>query len=298
MAEGVDLYGLYNEVTDWPAVERAGIEFAWIKLSDGNTNRDDYGYVGAGRSVGIAMGGYHYAQPGDPVAQADRLIGRCLAEGALDLAPALDLEDPFTPNAAAIQFATRFLLRLAERGYVPCLYANNSMLNGILKPVREALKAAGVTNLKVWAARYGSPLTVPYDVHQYTSTGRVPGIAGDVDRNRGDIPWNRRPDAIASTTEEEIEVEKLQPGENQVTQIPCNGKTAMFFGTGFTGTVDGQLWFVGDTQGGSGGNFKGTSPSPVHIDTDRPGPVTVPPGTRYVSALLTVKNQPCTVWCA
>jgi hypothetical protein len=57
-------------------------------------------YVAAGKSVGIAMGGYHYAQPGDPVPQVNRLVDRCGAYGALDLAPALDLEAPFVPGRA------------------------------------------------------------------------------------------------------------------------------------------------------------------------------------------------------
>lgn len=188
MAEGVDLYGLYNKVTDWPAVRAAGIEYAWVKLSDGNTNREDYGYVSAGHGVGIAMGGYHYAQPGDPVTQANRLIDRCEAYGALDLAPALDLEAPFVPGAAAVDFAVRFLQQINRRGHRPCLYANNSMLNGVLASVRAA-----VPGLKVWGARYGANLTVPHDVHQYTSTGRVPGITGDVDRNRGAILRNTAP---------------------------------------------------------------------------------------------------------
>lgn len=185
MAEGVDLFGLYNTVTDWRAVRDSGIEFAWIKLSDGDTNRDDYGYVAAGRGVGIAMGGYHYAQPGDPVAQANRLVDRCIATGALELAPALDLESPFVPGPAAVNFAVGFLRQLAARGHVPVFYANNNMLSGVLNAVRAA-----VPDVKVWGAAYGSNLTVPHDVHQYTSTGSVPGIVGNVDRNTGSILRN------------------------------------------------------------------------------------------------------------
>lgn len=186
MDEGVDLFGLYNKVTDWPAVRAAGIKFAWVKLSDGVTNRDDYGYVTAGRRVGILMGGYHYAQPGDPVAQANRLVERCSFYGALDIAPALDLEAPFVPGSAAIDFAVRFLRQIIARGHVPCLYANNSMLSGILPGVK-----AVIPNVKVWGARYGGSLTVSHDVHQYTSTGSVSGIAGNVDRNRGTILYNK-----------------------------------------------------------------------------------------------------------
>lgn len=187
MSEGVDLFGLYNTVTDWRAVRNSGIEFAWVKLSDGNTNRDDYGYVAAGRGVGIVMGGYHYAQPGDPVAQANRLIDRCIAYGALELAPALDLESPFVPDQYAINFSVAFLKQVQARGHVPVLYANNSMLSGVLGPIRQTVPA-----VRVWGASYGAALTVPHDVHQYTSSGRVPGIVGNVDRNTGVILRNSK----------------------------------------------------------------------------------------------------------
>lgn len=191
MPEGVDLFGLYNKVVDWRAVRNNGIEFAWVKLSDGETNRDDYGYVAGGKSVGIKMGGYHYAQPGNPVSQADRLIDQCTKYGALELAPALDMEAPFVPGRAAIDFSTAFLNRLAQRGHVPVLYANNSMLDGILIPIKAA-----VPGLKVWGARYGAELTVPHNVHQYTSSGSVNGIVGAVDRNRGDILFNKGADIM------------------------------------------------------------------------------------------------------
>lgn len=286
MAEGVDLYGLYNKVTDWNAVRAAGIEFAWIKLSDGNTNRDDYGYVAAGRSVGIVMGGYHYAQPGDPIAQANRLIDRCSAYGALDLAPALDLEDPFVPGAAAIDFSIRFLNHVAARGHVPCLYANNSMLNGVLGPVRAA-----VPGLKVWGARYGANLTVPHDVHQYTSTGRVSGITGDVDRNRGSLLLNRPID----TDEDDYMIVKAAPDD--YVSIPCNGKTLLFVSTAFGRKVKIlNVAAVRDNAGTGEGAY--TSVGPLEeVNPDQPGPIAIGPGCRVVQLRYSADHD-FTVWCA
>jgi GH25 family lysozyme M1 (1,4-beta-N-acetylmuramidase) len=285
MAEGVDLYGKYNKVTDWRAVRADGIEFAWIKLSDGNTNRDDYGYVKAGRDVGIVMGGYHYAQPGDPVAQANRLIERCAAYGALDLAPALDLEDPFVPDSAAIQFAVRFLLRLAERGHVPVLYANQAMLSGVLAPIRSALEAAGVRTLKVWGARYGGSLTVPHEVHQYTSKGRVAGIVGDVDCNRGPILLNRV--AATSTTQEEDDMSlypmKLEAsaGTNEV--LPWNGKAGVLnvIPTATDVTLLHKPWNWGP-RGGVGGGNSAADASPESIEVNQPGEYNIPAGTTRI----------------
>lgn len=306
MPEGVDLYGLYNKVHDWNAVKEAKIEFAWVKLSDGGTDRGDYGYVKAGHDVGIAMGGYHYAQPGNPVAQADRLIDQCLRYGAVNIAPALDLEAPFVPGTVAINFAVGFLHQIEARGHTPCLYANNSMLNGVLRDVRRE-----VPNVKVWGARYGGDLTVPHDVHQYTSTGRVPGIAGDVDRNRGLVLWNHsggggsapgvpapapaKPITPTPTRNEE-NVMLAKASNDDYISVPCDGKRSLFIASGFGRTVKVlQVSAVKDTQGG-GPAF--TSAQQIGgIDSDRPGPIAIGADCRVVQLRYSADHD-FTVWCA
>src|SRR6184192_265488 len=105
MASGIDVYNKYQNVTDWAAVRGAGYTFCYVKVSDGLTARSTSGYGPGGRAGGLAMGAYHYAQPGDPVAQAELLISQATASGCTDLGPALDLEDPFVPGATAANFA-------------------------------------------------------------------------------------------------------------------------------------------------------------------------------------------------
>jgi GH25 family lysozyme M1 (1,4-beta-N-acetylmuramidase) len=197
MVDGIDVFTLYQDVRDWRAVRRGGYAFCYVKVSDGNEDRADNGYGPAGRAAGLAMGAYHYAQPGNPVAQADRLIARARAAALTDLAPALDLEDPFTPGPAAASFAVAFLRRVAQLGHRPALYGNNTMLSAVLGPVRAA-----VPETLIWAARYGAEPTVPYDVWQWSSSGHVPGIsAGSVDLNRADaIPYDRPAPGTASST--------------------------------------------------------------------------------------------------
>src|SRR6187399_906752 len=117
MADGIDVFTKYQDVRDWRAVQGAGYQFCYVKVSDGEEDRPDNGYGPAGRSAGLAMGAYHYAQFGDPVAQANRLVHRAVAAGLTDLAPALDLEDPFGPDQTAIDFAIAFLRRVAELGH-------------------------------------------------------------------------------------------------------------------------------------------------------------------------------------
>jgi len=225
MANGIDVYVAYQNVRDWTAVRRAGYEFCYVKVGDGTSTRATNGYGPKGRGAGLAMGAYWYAQPGDPVRQADMLCDRAVGEGLADLGPALDLESPFSPNATAVDFAQRFLDRVKARGHVPCLYGNNSMLSYVLPRIR-------VAGLKVWVARYGANPTVGYDVWQWSDKGTVSGIsAGSVDLNRGGIPYNLAAPAAPATAAStnnllllEESVKELKPGTNLNATIPVAGR--------------------------------------------------------------------------
>jgi GH25 family lysozyme M1 (1,4-beta-N-acetylmuramidase) len=190
VALGIDIYR-YQTVTDPAAVARAGVQFAYVKATDGGgpaVARADH-QVAQMRKAGIPVGLYHYAQLSPaPEAQADVLAAEVGRLGARGLPPALDLEDPHKPGAAAADFTRRFLAQLKRRGFQRVtLYANTSMLSGIGGP---ALSAADPT-VVVWAASYGPndgkrhPLTYRgrVDIHQYTSVGIVAGISGRTDLN-------------------------------------------------------------------------------------------------------------------
>lgn len=193
MSEGLDVYGRYNNVTNWGSVNGAK-DFVWIKVSDGTTLTNalgvtyDYGYAAPSRTAGLPGGGYHYAQFGDPVAQADLFINRCVSLGLVDIAPMLDLESPFVANQTAIDFAIAFCRRVIQRGHKPALYANNSMMLTIRVPFLAAVPTAYIV-----VARYGASPTVSYHTWQFTSSGNCPGVAGLVDLDTGTLPWNSRP---------------------------------------------------------------------------------------------------------
>lgn len=230
MANGIDVYVAYQNVRDWSAVKRAGYDFCYVKAGDGVSTRATNGYGPRGRAAGLAMGAYWYAQPGDPVRQANLLCDRALSEGLGDLAPALDIESPFVPGTAATNFAVAFCRQVAARGFRPALYANNSMMNAVLGPVLNA-----VPNTIVWVARYGANPTVRYDVWQWSDKGSVPGIqASAVDLNRGDIPYNLvaapgpAPAPTPAPTNNLLLLEesmiRLDPGTNLNVTIPVAGR--------------------------------------------------------------------------
>lgn len=200
---GIDIHCYYQRAIDWATVGRGPVKFAWIKVSDGGraytktvdgkTYRPATQVAGA-HSVGIPVGGYHYAQLSpSPEDQADLLTAEVRRLGATGLPPALDLEAPFVPGKAAREFAIRFLNRLRHNGFPRVtVYANTSMFAAIRPDTWD------IGGLLIWAADYGAnngtrnpdlrPYTGRADIHQYTSAGSVAGIVGRVDLNESLTP--------------------------------------------------------------------------------------------------------------
>ncbi|HVV11570.1 glycoside hydrolase family 25 protein [Amycolatopsis sp.] len=295
MANGIDVYVAYQNVRDWGAVKRAGYDFCYVKAGDGTSTRATNGYGPLGRSAGVAMGAYWYAQPGNAVQQANMLCDRALGEGLADLAPALDIESPFVPGPAAAAFAVAFCRQVAARGFRPALYANDSMMSAVLPAVRAA-----VPNVIVWVARYGRNPVNGYDVWQWNDKGSVPGVsASSVDLNQGLIPYNlaapppAHSAAPATSTIEVLEdgIVNLKPGQNRHAPIPAAGRPPyLYICGGYGDFVDvHQIDFIGQTPAGrDGGNYLGQgwnqgNGQPWRWQADRPGYIPVPPGTVYVS---------------
>lgn len=208
---GIDLYARYNLVTDWHAVYASGVREVFVKLSDGAgpaAVRGD-GYVAAARAVGMKVGGYHYMQPSpSPEAQADVFVAELRRLKALDIAPALDLEAAAIPTGVRVAWAQRFLKRVqADLNVVRVmLYSPRSWLD-TLRP-----DTWGMTGLVTWDAEYGpndgrehpGAYTGHVTVHQYTSSGHLPGISGlvDLDDVLGDITATSAPAPATPVTRE------------------------------------------------------------------------------------------------
>jgi LysM repeat protein len=186
---GIDV-SHWNPVHDWKAVRGNGISFCSLKLTEGTTytDRTSGPRVPAARLAGIVPGGYHFARPGDADAQADHFANHLRLNDlhtSGSLAPMLDMEAAEL-RGTANTFVPRFIARLrAVTGVRRVLvYANLDWFTRVLDPARWA-----DDGVFLWIARYngnpGSPgWTHPkLALHQHTQTGRVPGVAGNVDRN-------------------------------------------------------------------------------------------------------------------
>jgi GH25 family lysozyme M1 (1,4-beta-N-acetylmuramidase) len=194
MPEMIDVFGKYQGAIDWHQVWAAGVRMVATKLTNGPKVASPTGdsYVDGARAVGMLIGGYHYALAGDPGVQARVFAGELLRLVALDLAPALDFEDPSLPTdtpgrrAFIVSFFTE-LKAAVPRLTKALLYSSGTELESI-----GSITVPGLVILP-WDAEYGPNDGSPHPivhytgtaaVHQYTSVGRLPGITTAVDEDQ------------------------------------------------------------------------------------------------------------------
>jgi GH25 family lysozyme M1 (1,4-beta-N-acetylmuramidase) len=291
VTEGLDLYTAYQAVTDWAAVRAAGKEFCYIKVSDGRTRRSTFDYGPAGKRAGLAMGAYHFAQPGDPIAQAELLVQQATACGLTDLGPALDLESPFVPGPDATQFAIAFLRRVANLGHLPVFYANDSLMGYLLPAVQAAVPAVWP-----WVARYGARPSTRWRTWQHTDAGHVPGVtATAVDLNIGQIPHDFAALSGTINLEDDLMI-PLHPGAWRCTcaDIPP-GKTNLVINVPTGMLTVHSIYFAGDDYppgDRSKFDWKGSyeDSQGYEIDALRPWLVPVPPGATNFSVFWSLAD--------
>lgn len=190
MAEGVDVANHQRSV-DWTAARGGGIEFAYIKATEGIGYVDpllDQHWNGA-RAAGLYTGLYHYARPDTnaPESDAKHFATQLTRLGAARpgvLPPCLDIEE----NAPVdmVDWCVRFIRKVRElTNYGPMLvYASTSWWN-------TQLASGSWLDSQTWAwvAHYGRAPGNPgwrndrAVMHQYTSDGTIAGYSGRIDRN-------------------------------------------------------------------------------------------------------------------
>lgn len=182
--EGIDV-SYYQGDIDWSAVA-GDVDFAISRVNHGDFFDPEFEANWAeSRQVGLIRGSYQYFDPGgDPVAQATTLIDAIGALEPGDLPPVIDVEstDGLGPSAIAANVGTWIDLVEGALGRPPIIYTGSYFWN-------DNVGTDAFVDHPLWIAHYttGCPNlpTVWPDWHfwQYTSTGSVAGIAGNVDRN-------------------------------------------------------------------------------------------------------------------
>lgn len=267
---GIDLYQRYNLVSDWHLVYADGVRECYVKLTDGAGPAAVRGdaYVAGARAAGIRVGGYHFMESSPaPEVQADVFAAELHRLGALDIAPALDLEAPSIPVGSRADYARRFLLRLQASMNMSrvVLYASASWM-ATLRP-----DTWGIAGLLNWTAQYGAndgkehavtAYTGHVNVHQYTSSAHLPGITGavDLDDVLSDIT---EPAPATPTTAKDDDMAVITgdwpagTDEYHVLACPVGSASAVLarawfsLVTGYDPGATGHIWLVGTNTDGT-----------------------------------------------
>ncbi|HIQ67667.1 MAG TPA: glycoside hydrolase family 25 protein [Candidatus Faecousia excrementigallinarum] len=192
--QGIDVSEWQGDI-DWQQVKDGGIEFAIIRLGyrrseTGELSTDEKALANlqGAAEAGIPTGAYFFSQA---VTTQEALEE---AEYALSLLEGYTLtypliydweylgEDARTADVDARTLTDcikTFCGRVEEAGFQSMIYFNPHFHEN------EVLYLEELTDYHFWLAMYDTQMDYPYqiDMWQYSCTGSVPGITGDVDLN-------------------------------------------------------------------------------------------------------------------
>ena len=188
--QGIDVSSWQRNI-DFSQVKNAGISIVYIKASEGFRSKDPYleqNYANA-KANGLKVGFYHYVtatSTDGAIRQAD-FFASVIEGKEVDCRLAMDYEEFFGEGKTEInEIAIAFMQSLKQiTGKDVIVYSN---LNNIKNTFGDDVAVEG----NLWLAYYSNPNNLinvnsswnTYIGVQYTSTGSVPGISGNVDRDR------------------------------------------------------------------------------------------------------------------
>ena len=195
---GIDVSVWQGDI-NWQKVKQAGVEFAMIRVAARDVEKGDLfedrcaqaNYAGAS-AAGIKVGAYIFSQAitvAEAVEEANYLV-ELIQDWNVEMPVVFDWEY-YSDTARTAKVDARTLTDCSKAfcdavkaaGYEPMIYFN-------ISHSQDRIYIRELTDYKFWLARYDTVLNYPYkiDMWQYTDSGSVPGINGNVDINLY-FPW-------------------------------------------------------------------------------------------------------------
>ena len=191
---GIDVSSYQGEV-DWHQVAEAGVDFAIIRLGyrgyeSGKLVEDKFALqnLEGAAEAGIQLGVYFFSQALNPneAREEARFVLDMIDPYEIAMPVVFDWEHVNNESArtngmdpyAATGCARAFLEVIDEAGYWPMMYFNTFQ-------ARKLFYLDQLMEYDFWLALYSDRMSFPYkvDMWQYTCTGTIPGVFGDVDVN-------------------------------------------------------------------------------------------------------------------
>ena len=254
---GVDV-SKYQGTIDWNAVAADGAKYAILRAGSCD-NHGPYvdstfeaNYRGA-KAAGLKVGAYLYTYATTEDTQNAELAVwlPALAGKTFDYPVFVDVEDNSLTSLgrdALTALVKRCMDILDQKGYTPGWYSYTNYINSYLD-------AAALSVYPLWVADYRDSLgyTGEYMMWQYTSSGRVSGIDGDVDCN-----WDYSGiyDAAPTKPTPPVRLQKLciiSPGAAVVSKaqalgLPVQDAAAKLIGPASDGDAM-TLWMMAQAEG-------------------------------------------------
>jgi len=262
---GIDV-SKWQGTIDWAKVKAAGVKYAFIRVSDGITTIDGQfpaNWAGAAAN-GIPRGVYQFFRPNrDALQQAQIVIDHLDLYGMGELPPVIDVEanGDLAPAAVAAQVGIWMDEIESTLGVRPIIYSGSYFWD-------DNVNSAAWSSYPFWIAHYTSAECprLPQDwadwtFWQYSSTGAVNGIAGNVDTNR-----------FAGTADELLDLVPDEPCRLDPALRDCQGDVAR-------ACVDGRLE---TTACGASSSCVGAA---CVADSPEPGPEPVESGPEVVETI-------------
>ncbi|HTJ83955.1 MAG TPA: GH25 family lysozyme, partial [Polyangiaceae bacterium] len=197
VVKGIDV-SYYQGDIDWNAVAGAGWKFAITRINDGSFMDPKFETNWAGiKDAGMIRGAYQFFRPGNDVnTQAQVVIDKVGKLGPGDLPVTCDVEatDGQSPTTIANKLAT-WMQKVEEgTGKKPIIYTGKYFW-------QDNVQSSAFSDYPLWHAQYPNACLPPnppppdcgcaniadqwstWTIWQYTSTGSIPGIGTNVDKN-------------------------------------------------------------------------------------------------------------------
>lgn len=177
---------VYQGNINWPTVKSSGIYAAVVRAGYGREVRQEdakfaQNYTNAA-AVDMPLGAYWFSYAKDPedAVNEARACLTVLAGRKLQLPLYFDQEENSIPAAQRTACAVAFMDFIrANSAYMVGYYTYAAYFSSVDIPIIQQHCDT------IWLADYRQNYdkTIPRDMHQYTSSGSVPGISGRVDMN-------------------------------------------------------------------------------------------------------------------
>lgn len=183
MIKGIDISN-HQPSVDFNALKNS-VQVVIMKATEGVTYKDPLleSHYQKAKEVGFPVGFYHFMSENTSPSQQAEAFYNAIKDKQYEILPCLDIETN-NQNRGASQITDRcleFLNRFKELSGVDCMIYTGGYFG------RDNLDSR-IKGYKVWIAHYGvsTPMETGFSNvvgHQYTSSGNVHGINGNVDLN-------------------------------------------------------------------------------------------------------------------